>query len=319
MPDFNTARLRNATAALLLALAASACQQGGVTVETNSNANAANANAAGAANTNTSASTEAATIEAKEPDQYRATLVFSGTAEGQSQGIKIPVDVSRSGDNRRYAFNNLPVIGQLVLLDRADKRYLIIPQKRQYAELTPELLGFDFRSLTPAQIVAHLRRQQGVERVGEEQLNGRTVTRYRYAATAQTQTQAGAVRADSYFLVDKDTGLPVHAEMTGQSTGNVQGVSRARLVADMQDIQTTVNAADFELPAGYQQLTEQQIKQQAQALAGFLQFVLGQMQQGGALGGGGGGATPTMTASPATGASPAAGTTTASPTSPTNR
>lgn len=310
MPDFKIFGARLACAALLLSFAA-ACQQGNVKVETNSNAG--NANAA-ATNSNTSPASEAATIAASEPNEYRATLVFSGTAEGQSQGVKIPVDVSRSGDNRRYAFNNLPVIGQLVLLDRSDKRYLIIPQRKQYAELTPELLGFDFRSLTPAQIVAHLRRQQGVERVGEEQHNGRTVVRYRYAASAQTQTQAGAVRADSYFLVDKDTGLPVHAELTGQSTGNVQGVSRARLVADMQDIQTTANAADFELPEGYQQLTEQQIKQQAQALAGFLQFVLGQMQSQGTLGG----APPATTASPATGASPA-GTTAASPASPTNR
>ena len=304
MPDFNNARMRGATAALLLALAVG-CQQGNVKVETNSNAGNANA----AANSNTAPATEAATIAASEPEQYRATLVFTGTAEGQPQGVKVPVDVSRSGDNRRYAFNLPNPIGQIILLDRSDKRYLIIASRRQYAELTPELLGFDFRSLTPAQIVAHLRRQQGVERVGEEQLNGRTVTRYRYAATAQTQTQAGAVRADSYFLVDKDTGLPVHAELTGQSTGNVQGVSRARLVADMTDIQTTVNAADFELPAGYQQLTEQQIKQQAQALAGFLQFVLGQMQAQGALGG-----TPPTVVSP----SPA-GTTTASPASPTNR
>jgi hypothetical protein len=312
MPDFNNARLGGAAVALLLALIAAGCQQGNVKVETNSNAGNANA----AANSNTAPAAEAATIEAKEPDQYRATLVFSGTAEGQSQGVKIPVDVSRSGDNRRYSFNNLPVIGQLVLLDRSDKRYLIIPQRKQYAELTPELLGFDFRSLTPAQIVAHLRRQQGVERVGEEQSNGRTVVRYRYAATAQTQTQAGQVRADSYFLVDKDTGLPVHAEMTGRSTGNVQGVNSARLVADMTDIQTTTNAADFELPQGYQQLTPEQIKQQAQGLAQLLQFVLGQLQSQGTLGGG---APPAaVSPSPATGSSPA-GTTTASPASPTNR
>lgn len=311
MPDFKTLGSRFAAAALLLSFTAAACQQGNVKVETNSNAGNANA----AANSNTAPATEAATIAASEPDQYTATLVFTGTAEGQSQAIKIPVDVSRSGDNRRYVFNNLPVIGQLVLLDRADKRYLVIPQRKQYAELTPELLGFDFRSLTPAQIVAHLRRQQGVERVGEEQHEGRTVVRYRYAASAQTQTQAGQVRADSYFLVDKDTGLPVHAEMTGQSTGNVQGVNTARLVADMQNIQTTVNQADFELPAGYQQLTEEQIKQQAQGLAQLLQFVLGQMQSRGTLGG----TPPATTGSPAATTSPAAGATTASPASPTNR
>jgi len=310
MPDFKTNGARLAFAALLLAFVTAGCQQGNVTVETNSNAGNANAS-----NANTAPATEAAVIEASEPDQYRATLVFSGTAEGQTQAVKIPVDVSRSGDNRRYAFNNLPIIGQLVLLDRSDTRYLIIPQRRQYAELTPELLGFDFRSLTPAQIVAHLRRQQGVERVGEEQHEGRTVVRYRYAATAQTGTQAGNVRADSYFLVDKETGLPVHAELTGRSTGGVQGVNTARLVADMQNIQTTVNPSDFEVPEGYQRLTEEQIRQQAQALASFLQFVLGQLQSQGTLGG----ATPATTATPAATASPAAGTTTASPASPTNR
>ena len=309
MPDLNSPTLRRGALAILLALGGAACQQGAVTVETNSNANAAGANA-NAANSNTSAAAEAATIEAKEPDQYRATLVFSGTAEGKSQAVQLPVEVSRSGDNRRYAFQNLPVIGQLVLLDRSDKRYLIIPQRKQYAELTPELLGFDFRSLSPAQIVAHLRRQQGVERVGEEQSNGRTVVRYRYAATARTQSQAGDVQADSYFLVDKDTGLPVHAALTGQTTGSVQGVSRARLTADMKDIQTTANAADFELPQGYQQLTPEQIKQQASALAGFLQFVLNSLQAQGALGGQPPATGPTS-APPATGASPAA--TTASP------
>jgi hypothetical protein len=312
MPALNSPTLRRGALALVVALAGAACQQGAVTVETNSNANAANSNAV---NSNTSPAAEAATIEAKEPDQYRATLVFSGTAEGKPQGLQVPVEVSRSGDNRRYAFNNLPVIGQLVLLDRADKRYLIIPQRRQYAELTPELLGFDFRSLTPAQIVAHLRRQQGVERVGEEQSNGRTVVRYRYAATARTQSQAGDVRAESYFLVDKDTGLPVHAELTGQSTGNVQGVNRATLVADMKDIQTTANAADFELPQGYQQLTAEQIKQQAAQLAGVLQFVLSSLQAQGALGGAPPATGPTSAASPPTLVSPAP---TASP-SPTAR
>ena len=314
MPDLNSPLMRRGALAILLAASGAACQQGGVTVETNSNAPAANSNAA-AANSNTSAAAEAATIEAKEPEQYRATLVFSGTAEGKSQAVQLPVEVSRSGDNRRYSFNNLPMVGQIILLDRSDKRYLIIPSQKQYAELTPELLGFDFRSLTPAQIVAHLRRQQGVERVGEEDLNGRAVVRYRYAATAKTQSQAGDVHADSYFLVDKDTGLPVHAELTGQSTGNVQGVSRARLVADMQDIQTTVNAADFELPQGYRQLTPEEIKQKASALAGFLQFVLNSLQAQGALGGGAPPATgPTSAASPPTVVTPRA---TASP-SPTS-
>lgn len=304
MPDFNASIIRRSALALALAACGAACQQGGVTVETNSGVNANNANnPAAAASATAEARTEAAIIEAREPEQYRATLVFSATAEGKQQAIQIPVEVARDGDNRRYAFNNTP-IGQVILLDRADKRYLIMPARRQYAELTPEVVGFDFRTLTPAQMVARLRQQQGVEKVGEEQQGGRTVVRYRYAATARTASQAGDVNTESYFLVDKDTGLPVHAELTGQSTGNVQGVSRARVVADMRDIQTTVNAADFELPQGLTQLTPEQLKQQAGQMAAFLQIVLSGLQAQGALGG-----APPATASPAA-------TATASPTVP---
>jgi hypothetical protein len=103
------------------------------------------------------------------------------------------------------------------------------------------------------------------------------------------------VATESFIYVDKDTGLPLHADLTGQSSGNVQGVNRARLVADMKDIQTTVNPADFELPQGLTKLTEEQIKQQVSVIAQFLQFALGSLNA--QMGGGTttGGATTTMT------------------------
>jgi len=284
---------------LLTALAAIAGCQTDTTV--NVNTNTANANLTMNANVAATPSVSAATIETREPEQYKATLVFSATAEGKSQALQLPIDVARSGDNRRYAFNNIPVIGQVIFLDRADKRYLILPTRKQYAEITPALIGFDVRSLTPGQMVAQLQKQQGVERVGEEQRDGRTVVKYRYAATAKTGSQAGDVATESVIYVDKDTGLPLHADLAGQSSGNVQGVNRARLVADMKDIQTTVDPALFELPEGLTKLTEEQIKQQVSVIAQFLQFALGSLnaQMGGAMTG-----NPTMTP-PATAASPA--------------
>jgi hypothetical protein len=255
---------------LLLALVVAGCQPPAA------NTNVANSNS-NASLTNSNAATpvvSAATIETREPNEYQATLVFSATAEGKPQALKLPIEVARSGDNRRYAFNNIPVLGQVIFLDRADKRYLILPGRKQYAEITPELIGFDVRSLTPGQMVVVLQQQKGVERVGEEQREGRTVVKYRYAATAKTGSQAGDVAAESFIYVDKETGLPLHADLTGQSSGNVQGVSRAHLVADMQNIQTTVDPALFELPTGLTKLTEQEIKQQVQTIGQFLQFAL---------------------------------------------
>jgi hypothetical protein len=258
-------------ATLLLAVAVAACQ---TDTATNTSTPTTNANTATNANAAATPVVSAATIETKEPEQYKATLVFTGTAEGQSKGIQLPIDVARSGDNRRYAFNNVPMLGQIIFLDRADKRYLILPSRKQYAEITPELIGFDVRSLTPGQMVVMLQKQKGVERVGEEQRDGRTVVKYRYAATAKTGSQAGDVAAESFIYVDKETGLPLHADLSGQSSGNVQGVSRARLVADMKDIQTTVDASLFELPTGLTKLSEQEIKQQVTAIGQFLQFAL---------------------------------------------
>ncbi|HYO99114.1 MAG TPA: hypothetical protein VER76_02775 [Pyrinomonadaceae bacterium] len=280
---------------LSLALAGAACQPPAA----NTNVANANANATTAGNANVAATpvASAASIETSEPEQYKATLVFSATAEGKSQALQLPIEVARSGDNRRYAFNNIPVLGQVIFLDRADKRYLIMPGRKQYAEITPGLIGFDIRSLTPGQMVVILQQQKGVERVGEEQREGRTVVKYRYAATAKTGSQAGDVAAESFIYVDKETGLPLHADLTGQSTGNVQGVNRARLVADMRDIQTTVDPALFELPTGLTKLTEEQIKQQVQTIGQFLQFALSALNS--QMGGGAPAGTTATTPTPA--------------------
>ncbi len=257
---------------LALTLAAgAACQPPAATNTNTGNANAIGANANAAA---TPSPVSAASIETREPEQYRATLVFTASAEGQSKALQLPIEVARSGDNRRYAFNNVPVLGQVIFLDRADKRYLILPGRKQYAEITPELIGFDVRSLTPGQMVVVLQNQRGVERVGEEQREGRTVVKYRHAATAKTASAAGDVATESFIYVDKETGLPLHADLTGQSTGNVQGVSRASLVADMRDIQTTVEPSLFELPPNLTKLSEEEIKQQVNQIASFLQFAL---------------------------------------------
>lgn len=292
---------------LLLALASAGCQPPAA----GTNSNVVNANASSSSSNSDAASTviaSAATIETREPEQYQATLVFSATAEGKAQGLKLPIEVARSGDNRRYAFNNIPVVGQVIFLDRADKRYLILPGRKQYAEITPELIGFDVRSLTPGQMVVMLQQQKGVERVGEEQRDGRTVVKYRYTATAKTGSQAGDVAAESFIYVDKETGLPLHADLTGQSSGNVQGVSRAHLVADMQNIQTTVDPALFELPTGLTKLTEQEIKQQVATIGQFLQFALSALNsQMGNAPTSGGGTTATPPSPPPTaggGASP---------------
>ena len=260
----------------IVVIAASGCSRGPVTnanINTNTNVNV-NANPTGA---NINASTAPSTIAAKEPDTYRATIVFTAQTEGGDKAIGIPTlsaEVAKSGSDRRLSFK-LPDGSDLVYLEKAGVQYGIAPARKQYAELTPEATGFQLQKLmTPGQVVAYLDRLKGIEFVGEEQLAGRTALKYRYAKTAETQTSAGEVKTESFVYVDKDTGLPLRAELFSEASGNVQGVKGAKIVAEMQNISTTVDPTLFEIPAGMNKVPEAQVRAQVNAVTNTVAAVL---------------------------------------------
>lgn len=245
----------------------SACQPA---TNTNSNANL-NVNATSTPiNVNANVSTAPTTgIGAREPERYRATLVLSAETEGGQKTIGIPTlsaEVARIGADRRVSFK-LPDGSDLIYLEKGGLHIVIAPARKQYAELTPEATGFQLHKLmTPGQLVSRLENLKGVERVGEETITGRTAEKYRYATTRNTGTQAGQVSAEAFVFVDKETGLPLRAELFTEASGDVQGVKGAKIVAEMRDINTTVDDALFEVPAGYSKVPPQQVKQQIDAV-----------------------------------------------------
>ncbi|HEY6804062.1 MAG TPA: hypothetical protein VI306_10820 [Pyrinomonadaceae bacterium] len=252
-----------------------ACQRTPV-AETNLNTNlSTNANLT-PANANT-ASQPIATLAAREPERYKATLVFTAQTEGGENAIGIPqlsAEVARNGDDRRLAFK-LPDGSELIYLDHAGVPYAIAPARKQYAELTAAATGFQLhKMMTPGQLVAYLDKLQGIELVGEESVNGRTAQKYRYARTSNTNTSAGEVKTESYVFIDKETGLPLRAELFGEASGNVQGVKGAKIVAEMRDIATNVDPSYFEVPAGLTKVSEQQVRAQVDAVSNTIAAVL---------------------------------------------
>ena len=232
----------------------------------NANANISNANAA---NVNTS---RVATVpEAAEPNEYQATVKVSFQAIGpdkRSASPTLTAQVARNGADRRMVFT-MPAGGRVVYLDKAGTNYLILPDKKQYAELNRESLGFDVRQLMmPEQIVDRVKDVQGVERVGEEQYNGRDAIKYRYTALANTESRAGDVATDSFLLVDKATGLPLHTEtlMQSQSGSSVQGFTGVKVVTDISNIQTETTPDLFDQPTEFQKIESSQIRTQVDAL-----------------------------------------------------
>jgi hypothetical protein len=259
----------------LIVTAMNGCARGpeaNANINTNINTNTSTANL----NANTTTAPPS-TIAAREPDTYRGTLVFTAETEGGEKTVGIPTlsaEVARRGQDRRVSFK-LPDGSDLVYLDHAGTHYAIQPARRQYAELTPAATGFQLHKLmTPGQLVAYLDRLQGIQPAGEESVNGRTAVKYRYERTAQTQTSAGQVKTESFIYVDKDTGLPLRAELYSEASGNVQGVKGAKIVAEMRDITTNVDASLFEVPTGFNKVSEQQVRAQVDAITNTVAAVL---------------------------------------------
>jgi hypothetical protein len=302
-------RLVNGTSGVLAAaaaaclLAAAGCQSAVETSNTAANTNGnstvnINSNSNANVTTSTVQTNTGQTIEAKEPDKYSATMVATlATAGQQQQKAQAEIKVARNGADRRYSVT-VPVLGDLIFLDKADKRYVIITGRKEYAELTQEMTGVNvdqLRSMTPGQLVAFVTKQQGVQQVGEETFNGRQAIKYRAAGGTQTQTAAGQVKGETYIYVDKETGLPLRIEGFGQSSGNVQGVTGGNVVIETRELKTDVNPADFELPQGYKQLSPEEVKQRVTQLAQGLQMLMSFINSQAAAAGATPAASPTAT------------------------
>lgn len=253
----------------------------------NTNANLSNTFANGT-NMNSSNMNSASTsaIETREPDQYSATVALKFEAMGDTQTASMPTIgavVARSGADRRMEFNLPPNNEKVIYLDKAGTNYVIFPNRKQYAELTQESMGFEVRRmLMPEQIVNQVKSLQGVRLIGEENVGGRQVMKYAYNATANTQTQAGQVATESFILVDKETGLPLRSETVAQSQtgGNVQGYKGLRLVTEMSDIKATPDPALFAAPpADFQKVEAEQVRAQVNLIFNVVGTFLGQMMQ----------------------------------------
>jgi len=235
----------------------------------NANLSAVNTNAGVAnsiSNSNLNAvSTTGATVDTREPEQYQSTVKLSfhtlGNGAQQASVPNIGANVARQGDDRVMELTALNE--KFIFLDKGGKNYLILPNRKQYAELNEQSLGFEVRRMMmPEEIVQQAKSVPGMRFVGEETQDGRQVLKYAYQAQANTNTNVGTVATESYMIVDKETGLPLRTETVSQSQtgGNVQGVSGVRIVTEMTDIKTNPDPSLFNLPTDYAKIDPETVK-----------------------------------------------------------
>ncbi len=265
----HSARFLTGAMLLQLILVSSACQQQPAT-NTSTNASTTNANATNTSNANmgTTTTIPGTTIDTREPEQYSATITLKLEVTG-NQNMSTPplsANFARNGADRRIALK-IPGGDEIIYLDRADKHYIIVPSRKQYAEIDAQSTGFNVPTvMTPAQIINQVKNVSGCESAGEEQFGGRNATKYRCTAAAKTGTQAGEVKTESFIYVDKETGLPLRSESNVVSSGNVAGASAVKIVTEMSNIQTSVPADMFGEPTGMSKVDPAQVRSQVEAV-----------------------------------------------------
>lgn len=246
---------------------------------TNANTRPANSKTRGA-NANSESATNGITINAREPEKYSATLQLSIETEGGDKATDTPslsVQVARNGEDRRVEFK-LSDGTPLIYLAYHSHHFVIVPARKQYAELTQEAAGGQMQKLmAPDQLVEDLKGLTGAERAGEGPMNGRTAEKYRYRAATNANT-----KAEAFVYVDKETGLPLRAEKLPQSSAGAKGVKTTRVVIEMRDIRTEIETSLFEVPAGYAPVAPEKVRQQIDALASELAASLKTMMSGAA-------------------------------------
>ncbi len=289
-----TGKIRNFSLILLplAAIFSAACGDSTATTNTNANLTIANTNVNVTTNGNTvsignnAVSTTVTTsstggVESKEPEQYQATVALKFETSGAQKVATQPLraEVARNGADRRMEFA-MPNGEKLIYLETGGKQLLVMPQRKQYAELTKEALGFEVRSLMmPETIVKNLNNLKGIERFGEEKIDGRDAIKYRFAATTDTKSQAGTVETESFIAIDKETGLPLRSFTNSEAQGNVQGVKGASLVTEMHNIRTTAEPALFAEPTDYAKVPPEQIRAQVDAFFSLATAFITQMMK----------------------------------------
>lgn len=257
---------------LALLVVGAACRRSGV--ESNANGVAANGNST-ASTDNTSKTPPFST---KEPERYQATMVVSGSLGGDSPAIpgvsnllSKEMKIARDGEKRRVDYELIPG-ARMSDLQIPAGHFILLHSKKLYAEVKPGAAGdvtaaarnlpSDF---SPEKLINETAPGANYEKLGTEELNGRTVTKYRVTTTGKGEGRGLAT--ETIVWVDESLGMPIKSETT--STG--EQARGSKVTMELRDIKQEVDQSLFELPKDYKKVSSEEITtQMIPSLGGLL-------------------------------------------------
>jgi hypothetical protein len=230
---------------------------------------AANSNAASA--TDEAASTPP--FSTREPERYQWTRVITGVVAGDRASVGEPavsqqVFMARDGDKRREDYEILKGV-KLTVLRLPEGSYTLYPAKKIYAEIVAVggASSNSARNVPPDfsadKLVNASRGGARYEKLGPEEVLGRTTTKYRVT----TKSVEGGEASETIIWIDESLGMPVKSESTTKSEAS----GESKYTVEYRDIKLETDSALFVLPRDYRKVSQEEIQRETLAnLPGML-------------------------------------------------
>jgi outer membrane lipoprotein-sorting protein len=199
----------------------------------------------------------------KEPERYQAVRIITSSEGGETTlngeaGSRTLI--ARDGNRRREDYE--AAAGEKIsYLQLPEGIYVLMPSKKLYAEVTPEMSGAAGATQTsvppdfsPDKLLNETRPESRYEKLGAEDLNGRATMKYRVVVGGKTGA-AKEVKTESVVWVDESLGMPVKTETTSTDGAG----SWAKMTMELRDIKDTVDAGMFELPTDYRKVEAREL------------------------------------------------------------
>lgn len=200
-------------------------------------------------------------FQSKEPEKYQAKIVSAFKwDESAAESIEQTTFVARDGLNCRLDFE----IGGKRQISRletaAGKRFLLVPQRKIYAEITEPTSENFIEGLPEEYSLAHLLYEKPPEgkfqKIGAENVNGKQLTKYLVDFGAVRQSENA--RTETAVWIDENLGLPVRTEISAIVD---QKPSGAKSVVELRDFKSEPDAGIFTIPADYRRVSVKEIQE----------------------------------------------------------
>jgi outer membrane lipoprotein-sorting protein len=197
-------------------------------------------------------------FQTKEPERYQARMVISLRADDKVESSD--TFIVRDGERRREDYEPGPGIKVSDIKIQAG-HFLLLHDGKLYAEVTGEAEGSapgpplnlpeDF---APDRLINESRTEARYQKLGVEELNGRSVTRYRVSLTGAEPADQGA-QPDQLIWIDEHLGMPVKSETTSKDAGHV-----TTYTMEMLDIKEEADQSLFAVPQDYKRVAMKEIQ-----------------------------------------------------------